>query len=531
MTTTALLRPFGIAAAILLTGVCPLRAASDVTVSAGATSGGAFAGTNPNVFTPTAAAAVANTTTIQNSLNGSNAVTIGTASAAGGNGDLTVATAIAKTAGGSSTLTLNAVRDLAINGQVTSSTGAMPLVLTAGRNIGNSQALTSNGGDITLSPTQTFTLGAAVNAGAGQVAIQTGSVESASAFTLTGGSVQVAAAAALRLQGTVAGPLTVAGTVSPAQLADTGALQVNGALTLQATATTVVDLGGTSEGSTFDRISATGAVALAGALQVNLVNNFHDTISGSSVFTIVRGASVTGTFSGYPNGSRFTLANDYGSLRVNYTATTVTLDDWKPVIVNLTWDPGTADGGTQIFSNINTRAGRHYFRVLTQGTDIGAWRTRLTVAAGDAALFLSKTNLPLVGSYQYSSVQVGSDGFVLRDDQFAAGEEWYILVNATAGAQWSLFSGRAYVHDLGPLPFTDNNPANGQYDIGEAVTPQIDPVTPMPPEGIRFYQAIVPVGTPAWSLWLNGSGRDIALRTTQVRNAIQIYRLTADRPR
>jgi hypothetical protein len=516
MKTPALLRPFGIAAAILLAGACPLHAASDVTVSAGATSGGAFAGTNPNVFTPAAAAAVANTTTIQNSLNGSNAVTIGTASAAGGNGDLTVATAIAKTAGGSSTLTLNAVRDLAINGQVLSSTGAMPLVLTAGRNIGNSQTLTSNGGDITLSPTQTFTLGAAVNAGAGQVAIQTGSVESASAFTLTGGSVQVAAAAALRLQGTVAGPLTVAGTVSPAQPADTGALQVNGALTLQATATTVVDLGGTSEGGTFDRITATGAAVIAGTLQVNLVNNFHDTISGSSVFTIVRGASVTGTFSGYPNGSRFTLANDFGSLRVNYTATTVTLDDWKPVIVNLTWDPGTADAGTAVFSNINTRAGRHYFRVLTQGTDIGAWRTRLTVAGGDAALFLSKTNLPVVGSYQYSSVQAGSDGFVLRDDQFAPGDEWYILVNATAGAQWSLFSGRAYVHDLGPLPFTDNTPANGQYDIGESVTPQTDPVRPMPPEGIRFYQAIVPVGTPAWSLWLNGSGRDIALRTNKV---------------
>ncbi|MCX6873863.1 MAG: PA14 domain-containing protein [Verrucomicrobia bacterium] len=515
MTPPALLRPFGIAAAILLAGACQLQAASDVTVSTGTTSGGAFAGTNPNVFTPTAATAVANNGTIQNSLNGGNAVTIGTASAAGGTGDLTIASAIAKTAGLSSTLTLDAVRDLAINGVVSASTGAMPLVLTAGRNLSNSQPLTSNGGNITLSPTQTFTLGAAVNAGAGQVAIQTGSVESASAFTITGGGVQVAAAAALRLQGTVAGPLTVAGTVSPAQTADTGALQVNGTLTLQGTATNVVDLGGTAEGSTFDRITATGAVTLAGALQVNLVNNFHDTISGSSVFTIVRGSSVTGTFTGYPNGSRFTLANDYGSLRVNYTATTVTLDDWKPVIVNLTWDPGTAEAGTQVFSNTNTRAGRHYFRVLTQGTDIGAWRTRLTLAVGDAALYLSKTNLPTTGSYQFLSAQTGSDGFVLRDDQFAPGEEWYLLVNATAGAQWSLFSGRAYVHDLGPLPFTDAN-GNSQYDIGEAVTPQTDPATPMPPEGIRFYQATVPVGTPAWSLWLNGSGRELALRTNKV---------------
>ena len=497
---------------MLLNGACQLQAASDVSISAGATSGGVFAGTNPNVFTPTAAVAVANNGTIQASLNGGNAVTIGTASAAGGNGDLTVTGAITKTAGTSSTLILSAVRDLAINGVVSASTGAMPMVLSAGRNLSNSQSLSSNGGNITLSPAQTFTLGAAVNAGAGQVAVQTGSIESASALTITAGSVQVAAAAAFRLQGTVAGPLTVAGTVSPAPMGGTGSLQVNGALTLQGTATNVVDLGGTSEGSTFDRINASGAVALAGALQVNLVDSFHDTIHNSNVFTIVRGSSVSGTFTGYPNGSRFTLANDFGSLRVNYTATSVFLDDWQPVIVDLTWDPGTADAGTQVFSNINTRAGRHYFRILTQGTDIGAWRTRLTLASGEAALYMSKTTLPLVNSFQYASVQTGSDGFVLRDDQFTAGEEWFILVNATAGAQWSLFSGRAYVHDLGPLPFADAN-GNSQYDIGEAVSPQIDPATPMPPEGIRFYQAIVPVGTPAWSLWLNGSTRDIALRT------------------
>ncbi|MCU0781918.1 MAG: hypothetical protein MUF04_12565 [Akkermansiaceae bacterium] len=500
---------------LVLLGPVSARAASDVTVSAAASSGGAFSGGNPNVFNPAAAAAVANTGTMQTSLNAGNAVTILTASAAGGAGDLTVSSTVAKTGGASSTLTLNAVRDLAINATVSSSSGALPLVFNAGRNISNSQTLGSNGGNITLSPAQTFTVGAAVNAGAGQIALQSGGFESATNQTLTASSIQVAAAAAFRLRGTVDGPLTVAGTLTPAPAGGTGGLQVNGALTLQGTATTVVDLGGTSEGSTYDRISASGAVTVAGALQVNLVNNFHDTISGSTVFTIVRGGSVSGTFAGYPNGSRFTLANDFGSLRVNYTATTVTLDDWKPVIVNLTWDPGTADPGTAVFTNTNTRAGRHYFRVLTQGTDIGAWRTRLTMAAGDAELYMSKTNLPLVTSYQYASAQAGSDGFVLRDDQFAPGEEWFILVNATAGAQWSLFSGRAFVHDLGALPFTDTN-GNSQYDIGESVAPQAAPAAPMPPEGIRFYQAVVPVGTPAWSLWLNGSTRELALRSNKV---------------
>ena len=29
---------------------------------------------------------------------------------------------------------------------------------------------------------------------------------------------------------------------------------------------------------------------------------------------------------------------------------------------------------------------------------------------------------------------------------------------------------------------------------------------------MRFFKAIVPTGTPAWSLWLNGDPRDLAVR-------------------
>jgi len=125
---------------------------------------------------------------------------------------------------------------------------------------------------------------------------------------------------------------------------------------------------------------------------------------------------------------------------VNYTATSVTLDDWRPVIVDLTWDPGTADGGTEVFTNTNTRAGRHYFRVNTQSTDIGAWRTRLTMTSGEAAIYLLKTSLPTTGYYSFSSEQAGSDGFVLRDDQFAAGKSgssWSMPPKARSGVlQW-----------------------------------------------------------------------------------------------
>ena len=47
------------------------------------------------------------------------------------------------------------------------------------------------------------------------------------------------------------------------------------------------------------------------------------------------------------------------------------------------------------------------------------------------------------------STRVGSDGFVLGNTEFAAGQDWYLLVRATPGAQWTLVSGEAHVLNLG----------------------------------------------------------------------------------
>jgi hypothetical protein len=444
----------------LLAALVPLgaEAATDITVSTAASSGGAFSGSNPKSFVPSAAVATVQASTIQTELNGGIGVTIDTASGFGASGDLTVSSALSKTAGASSPLSLTAVRDLSLGASISASGGPLPLNLSAGRNITSSQGITTNGGAVVLAPAGDFTIGGALNAGAGAVTLQTGTLLSATSQTITTASgMTVAAGSALRLRGTVSGPLSVGGSVSPAAPGVTGALQVNGALTLQAGSSTVIELGGTSAGSSYDRITATGAVSVAGSLQVDFAGNFHDTVAGTSTFTILQGGSLSGTFTGLPNGSRYTLSNDRGSFRVNYTATSVTLDDWQPVITTLAWDPGTAEAGTAVFSNTNTRAGRHYFKVTTQSSDTGGWRTRLTVASGEAALYLSKTALPTTSSSTHSSVQAGSDGLVLRDDQFAASEEWYLMVFAQEGAHWSIVSGKPYVHDLGALPYTDAN--------------------------------------------------------------------------
>ncbi len=286
---------------------------------------------------------------------------------------------------------------------------------------------------------------------------------------MTAATVQVSASAAWKQNGTISGDLVVSGTLSAGP--GTGPLQVGGTLTLQSSATTLVDLGGTGQGSTYDSITATGAVTLAGALQLSFLNGFENEIVNSYSFTLISGASVSGTFAGLPNDSRITLPNELGSVKITYTETAVTLSDWQPFIHELTWDPGTADAGTQVFTNTNTRAGRHYFHVNAEATDIGAWKTRLTVASGEADLYLGNGFIPQgTNNYNHKSDRVGSDGRVLRADEYSPGQDWYFMVNATASAQWSIFTGRAWVHDLGTLGWTDTN-SNLQYDIGEPVLP------------------------------------------------------------
>jgi len=388
-------------AAALMTAVIlpPLAfAASDLTVGTAATSGGAFSAPNPAVFTPVDAVAVANNAAIADLLSGGTAVTLNTASAAAGTGNLTVAAAISKTNGNTSTLTLNAVRDLAVNAPIGTSGGMLPLVLNAGRSIVLSQPVTSGGGDVTFSPAQSITLAANVNAGTGQVLLQSGKLDTPSGCTVTASTFSTAATSELDFRGWVTGNLDVGGTLSPGG-ATLGHISVSGTLTLETGSATVIDLAGYD----YDSIAASGAVAIAGSLQLNFLIGFENLIV---------------------NGNSMTLVSGYCG---------------------------------------------------------------------------------------YKSELAGSDGIMLRNDQYSAGQDWYIMVNASAGAQWSIFTGRAWVQDLGTLAWTDAN-SNGVYDIGESALPSGSGPESLPVEGIRFFKTIVPTGTPAWSLWLNGDTRNIALR-------------------
>ena len=169
----------------------------------------------------------------------------------------------------------------------------------------------------------------------------------------------------------------------------------------------------------------------------------------------------------------------------------------------LTWDPGTAHLGTQVFTNQSPSGGDYFLRITTQNPSVGAWRTALYVDSGEADVSIRQgTFSDLAASYTFrQSARVGSDGWVLHSTEFAAAQDWFIVVRATPGAQWRLFSGDVFVTNLGALA-TDASSGSGPVPMGA--------------EGMRFFRTTTTADTLAWRLWLNGGSNPLLVRQTAV---------------
>lgn len=491
-----------------------LQGASDVTIQAGVNKGGKLTGRNPKIFKPTKATARLSRGSANATLNASKGLTVRSDSTAAGNGDIIVGLGITKSKGRTATLTLEAVRDILVNTPIICTRNSLPMVFKAGRAINSKAAITTNNGNLAIDTSEPFVVGGPINAGTGNLLLQSGTIESTEPQTVKANEVQVFSGATWRLRGTIDGNVSVAGVLSPAQLG-IGSIKVNGAITFHPQGVLAINLGGTGRGTTYGSVEATNAIALNGTLQLDCVSGFEDTIINSHKFTILQGNSITGTFTGLPDGARVFLPDELGSLRISYKANSVELDDWQPVLIDPTWDPGEVDEGTFVYTNTRIRGRRHYFRVHAQATDIGAWRTRLTPVDGEANLYISRTGLPTLTSNFRRSEYVGPDGFVLNPTEYQPGQEWFLLVFADPGKPWKFVTGRAYVQELGTLGWTDTD-SSGTYNIGEAAIPSATGDLTIGGEGMRFFKATVPVGTPAWSLWLSGSDKDIAIRKSIV---------------
>lgn len=196
---------------------------------------------------------------------------------------------------------------------------------------------------------------------------------------------------------------------------------------------------------------------------------------------------------------------------VNYTFT-----DDHTYARDLTWDPGTASGGTNIISQPDTAGGDYLFKITTPpSTAYGAWRTALAVSGAiNADLQIHKTNASgalLATVIKESIIQDGSDGFVLApgtstatNQLFNANQTFYIRVKALPGATWNLYSGDIYAHDLGTL--AADAPSTPTVTVG--------------PEGVYYFKTVTDTTPSAWKLWQNGAnlpmrvGKSVAPVTT-----------------
>ncbi|MES2440108.1 MAG: hypothetical protein V4584_13650 [Verrucomicrobiota bacterium] len=183
--------------------------------------------------------------------------------------------------------------------------------------------------------------------------------------------------------------------------------------------------------------------------------------------------------------------------------------------LDLVWDFGATDAGTQVVAQPANAPGSYYFRINTKSAEV--WRTRLNVTSGEAHLYLRRGQIPVIGQAGVKASELaGSDGLVLAAPDFAPGENWYIQVEATGISNtWSLVTGEPYVRDLGSLPFTDSN-NDGSYTIGEPSQNAGVSQQTMPPEGVVFYKVTLPVNVPAWALWLNGGNQLLGVRKSKV---------------
>ena len=167
-------------------------------------------------------------------------------------------------------------------------------------------------------------------------------------------------------------------------------------------------------------------------------------------------------------------------------------------VTTLTWDPGTTQPGTQVYTNQSTTGGSYFFEITTEATANGVWRNALKVQSNHASLYLLQGSVPSTGSYNYASTLAGSNGFVLaQGQQFSAGENWYILVQATPNAQWNLVTGQAYVEQLPPLAPSGSGT---NATVGA--------------EGMAFFQTTVTSNTLAWQLGLNGLNNPLLVKST-----------------
>jgi len=136
------------------------------------------------------------------------------------------------------------------------------------------------------------------------------------------------------------------GTLAPGS--SPGALSITGHVTNSATAVLEAEIGGTTSGTQFDRLSVSASFARGGALRPVLVNGVRPQPSDS--FRVLSAASLTGAWANVSAGK---VTFEHGTFDVIETATTVTLTNFTRntgYAADDAWPPATPRSPARIAS-------------------------------------------------------------------------------------------------------------------------------------------------------------------------------------
>ena len=196
------------------------------------------------------------------------------------------------TSGGTQARIQSDANTLTLSGGISAASGTRTLTLQGTGN-GLASGIISNGGgtlSIAKEGTGIWTLSNTSNSYTGTTTISAGTllVNGKTGTGLT----TIANGVTLGGSGTVAGGLSLAGNLSPGNSA--GTLSITGNAAFTSSSSLAIELGGNAVGSTYDHVNVSGQLAIAGNLNVVLINGFTPLLGNS--FDLFDSASPTGTF-------------------------------------------------------------------------------------------------------------------------------------------------------------------------------------------------------------------------------------------
>ncbi|MCG3175158.1 MAG: hypothetical protein MOGMAGMI_00080 [Candidatus Omnitrophica bacterium] len=444
----------------------------NVDISA-ATVGGAFAGGNPDVFTPTANNATVSATTVNSALDAGISVFINTGNSGAQAGNIRVLAPIVKSSGPRASLVLNAIGDVTTTSAISAAGAAIldveiialddisiqSAITTGGGNINvfgdqftitAAGSVTTSGGSFGLTGANAVSIGGAISTGSGSVTLTTSnniSVTATGSITTTSGDIALSATGANR-DITVAGALISASgdialtaadaiTVSNAVTATTGDVTLSGGgnITLSGANADII-AGGSytatadsdSNGSgTYNQNNAGGSVVSGGPIDVSAV-----TVSASGSHQSAGDLSMSATNGNLTLGAAGSLTSTGGDISLNSTAATrdislsgalsatagdiaVTANDVLTVssTVNAGGDIALQSGGGVTLSGANAdiTAGGDY--TVDADTDANGTGTYTQNNAGSAVTATGDTTITAANA-ALSGTHAGSGALVLR---------------------------------------------------------------------------------------------------------------------